>query len=124
MTTGQEIAFAVYGDIDHELGKVIDKAIAEAVSKRTVECAKTCVKRCRSLYQGVSASEIELSKAILALNTPAPAYPFGKDAMGRQCECWRICNGHYERWTDNGTVVFNIHQQACQWCGAARTEGI
>jgi hypothetical protein len=94
---------------------LMEEKLAEAVSKRTVECAGICLTKHFASDAG---------RDILALNAPpAPAYPFGYGYEGKLCECWHICNGHYECWTTNGTAVFNIHQQACQWCGAPRTKG-
>ena len=81
MTKGQEIAFFVYGnhnvDAKYELEKSIDAAIAAAVEKRTVECADVAgYEFTKHDHTGYS-----VCNAILALNTPARAYPFG-------CKCW------------------------------------
>ncbi len=114
MTKGQEIAFAVYGDKDHELGKAIDSAIAEAVSRRTVECAVLANKWSADL-----SSAERISRYILALNAPpAPAYPFG-------CKCWLLAeNGSWYRKEDFGTYTSTIHPRFdakhCEVCGAAR----
>jgi hypothetical protein len=125
MTTGQEIAFAVYGDKDHELGKAIDATIAESVEKRTVECAEAGLNECDRLGKQCSWGT-HVYNAILALNAPpAPAYPFGKDATGRQCVCWyHHLNGNYYRQRDSTSPrCLPVDAAFCDVCGAPRTKG-
>jgi hypothetical protein len=120
MTKGQEIAYKWNSTGAWERqAEAIDAAIAEAVSQRTVECAETCVNSCRSLYQGVSASEIFLSKAILALNTPAPTYPFEKP-----CKHWTLRDdGSWLHYLQREPLAYQ-HLDAsfthCPFCGAPR----
>ena len=114
MTKGQEIAFAVYGDKDHELGKVIDKAIAEAVSQRTVECADVLVEA------GGKGTHIYWS--ILDLNAPpAPAYPFAQPC---KCWVWRDSGNGIEYWLRGpvGSIGIEMNHDAayCEVCGAPR----
>jgi hypothetical protein len=138
MTKGQQIAFAVYGDKDHELGRAIDAAIAEAteavakctaaattilmeeklayaVEKRTVECAGICTTKHFAS---------DAARDILALNAPpAPVYPFGKDATGRQCACWEQNDRLW--WNKDGDYPHDLdaHFTHCPFCGAPRTKG-
>jgi hypothetical protein len=117
----------VYGDKDHELGRAIDKAIAEAVSQRTVECAATFNKYCQEHY-GVDGNPA-IFDSILALNAPpAPVYPFEKP-----CRCWEysvpdaqaVSQSNWRRLlATHSTYVYLCPDAAfCEVCGAPRTKG-
>jgi hypothetical protein len=95
-------------------------AIAEAVSKRTVECDRVASEWMRE--HGTMDVWTGLHLAVIALNTPAPAYPFGKDAKGKQCECWQA---HGEGWKDSDGGVWSLGGKIrhCPFCGAPRTKG-
>jgi hypothetical protein len=117
MTKGQSIVLAGYtpGHWDKECAAAIDAAIAEAVSKRTVECAATFNKYCQEHY-GVDGNPA-IFDSILALNAPpAPAYPFG-------CKCWTRLGegGAWHRVTTGGyTCGFQLDAKHCEVCGAPR----
>ena len=140
MTKGQEIAnewfnigVPVGTDTKQQLAMTIDAAIAEAVSKRTVECANAAageytVSNMEIGHVGCPDVRQRIHRAILALNTPAPAYPFGKDASGRQCADWRPVSGTIlTSWCRGGrdTPIEYLRTTAafCEVCGAPRTKG-
>ena len=123
MTKGQEIG-NVYA-IGHrwdECASAIDAAIAEAVSKRTVACAEDVRTELRAFDETGLADRCY--NLCLALNTPpAPAYPFGKDATGRQCACWEQNDRLW--WNKDGDYPHDLdaHFTHCPFCGAPRTKG-
>ena len=94
---------------------MIDAASAEAVRKTRVECAGICLTKHFASDAG---------RDILALNAPpAPSYPFGKDASGKQCECWKLNNPHWFRIKGEGTrpcQVLDRDATHCMDCGAPR----
>jgi hypothetical protein len=122
MTTGESLVSIWRNNItlEQEKAAAIDAAIAEAKREARVECADVLV---RAGYEGSM-----VHRAILDLNAPpAPAYPFGKDATGRQCECWedasRVSPQHWSR-DDSGMDRWLPHDAAfCEICGAPRTKG-
>jgi hypothetical protein len=106
-----------------ELEAKLDAAIAEAVSKRTVECDRVASEWMRE--HGTMDVWTGLHLAIIALNAPpAPAYPFGKDATGRQCACWEQNDRLW--WNKDGDYPHDLdaHYTHCPFCGAPRTKGI
>jgi hypothetical protein len=116
MTKGQEIAKQIWAVpvtqlTEPDAAAAIDAAIDAAVSKRTVECAS------------LAESDKPIQRAILALNTPAPAYPFGLDASGKQCTDWEFDGDHW--WNRIGDYPHDIdaHFTHCPFCGAPRTKG-
>jgi hypothetical protein len=93
-------------------------AIAEAVRNRTVECADVAVKEF-SKHNYTCGSDVHC--AILALNAPpAPAYPFGKDATGRQCDHWKKKD---DWWVSEHRDFLISDYTHCPFCGAPRTKG-
>ena len=102
-------------------------AIAEAVSKRTVECAETLKAFC--VERHIWFAEGGLWRcgydAILALNTPAPVYPFEKP-----CLCWEysvpdaqaVSQSNWRRLlATHSTYVYLCPDASyCEVCGAAR----
>ena len=87
-----------------------EEAIAEAVRKRTVECAEELV---RAGYKGSM-----VHREILAMTAPpAPAYPFAQP-----CKCWYLhTNGNYYRQRDNHSPrCLPVDAAYCEICGAAR----
>jgi hypothetical protein len=123
MTKGQEIAqrFNAVDSFDR-LAEEIDDAIAEAVSQRTVECAETLKAFC--VERHIWFAEGGLWRcgydAILALNTPAQAYPFGLDASGKQCEHWQKKDDWWGHKSGDYLISDYTH---CPFCGAPRTKG-
>ena len=119
MTTGESLVSIWRNNItlEQEKAAAIDAAIAEAKREARVECADVLV---RAGYEGSM-----VHRAILDLNAPpAPAYPFGKDATGRQCDHWHIkeaCGTEYF-WRDCGDLSFKLNDDAAYWevCGAKR----
>jgi hypothetical protein len=114
-------------DDDVEQAVVALKQRAEAAESKAEEWARLQEQTAfvvREVNLRAEAAEAKVKELEAKLDAPpTPSYPFGYGYEGKLCECWHICNGHYECWTTNGTAVFNIHQQACQWCGAPRTKG-
>ena len=115
MTKGQEIG-NVYA-IGHrwdECAAAIDAAIAEAVSETRQECAVICqTKHFAS----------DAAREILALDAPpAPAYPFGLDASGRQCDHWQLDSDR--KWKRGIPDLAYVHlcpdADFCEICGAPR----
>jgi hypothetical protein len=95
--------------------------VAEAVSQRTVECADVAgYEFTKHDHTGYS-----VCNAILALNTPAQAYPFGLDASGKKCQCWTM-HHNGPAWQDNEGSVWSLGGKIrhCPFCGAPRTKGI
>jgi hypothetical protein len=92
-----------------------DAAIAEAVSKRTVECAT------------LADSDKPIQRAILRLNSPppAPAYPFAQP-----CRCWEYSKPiEFAESQSNWRRLLSTHSTYdyacpdaafCEVCGAAR----
>jgi hypothetical protein len=126
MTKGQELAelYAMPG-----FGTDCAAAIDAAVSKRTVECAELPIpfvgdRHCPHYIEGFEAGLRQYRSALLALNTPASAYPFGKDATGRQCACWEQNDRLW--WNKDGDYPHDLdaHYTHCPFCGAPRTKGI
>jgi hypothetical protein len=124
MTKGQELVSR--NQPDSLLAQAIDAAIAEAVSKRTVECAEALKafigeRNLDGVWRAAYA-------AILALNTPATVYPFEKP-----CRCWEysvpdaqaVSQSNWRRLlTTHSTYVYLCPDAAfCEVCGAARTKG-
>jgi hypothetical protein len=117
MTKGQEIAASIAGcELHSKLSaNAIDAAIAEAVSKRTVECAT------------LADSDKPIQRAILRLNSPPPAtvYPFEKP-----CRCWEysvpdaqaVSQSNWRRLlATHSTYVYLCPDAAyCEVCGAPR----
>jgi hypothetical protein len=128
MTKGQEIAKQIWAVpvtqlTEPDAAAVIDAAIAEAVSKRTVECADLCLTtRALTVYD----IRNSVKDAILALNAPpAPAYPFEKP-----CRCWEysvpdaqaVSQSNWRRLlATHSTYVYLCPDASyCEVCGAAR----
>jgi hypothetical protein len=133
MTKGQEIARRFALDVYYDqCCAAIDAAIAEAVSKTRVECAELPIpfvgdRHCPHYIEGFEAGLRQYRSAILA--PPAPAYPFGLDASGRQCADWRPVSGTIlTSWCRGGrdTPIEYLRTTAafCEVCGAPRMKGI
>ena len=131
MTKGQEIARRFALDVYYDqCCAAIDAAIAEAVSKTRVECAELPIpfvgdRHCPHYIEGFEAGLRQYRSAILA--PPAPAYPFGKDASGKQCECgWHKEPVSKKWWTNRSGFDFSLYEDYthCPFCGAPRTKGI
>ena len=122
MTKGQEIAGnAAETHIKKtlyvsDLADAIDAAIAEAVSKRTVECAEdVCTELCAFDETGLADRCYNLC---LALNAPpAPAYPFQKP-----CQCWTYHPSGNFYLTTRSQFYLNRDANYCEVCGAQRVK--
>jgi hypothetical protein len=95
----------------------MEEAVAEAVSQRTVECAEVA----QQAYSQDGWKRSDIPAAILALNTPAPAYPFAQPC---QCWVWRDSGNGQEYWLRGpvGSIGIEMNHDAafCEKCGAKR----
>jgi hypothetical protein len=115
MTKGEKIA-SMFAHMDYyeRCSAVIDAVIDTAKREARVECAGICTTKHFAA---------DAARDILALNAPpAPAYPFGKDATGRQCACWHHhLNGNYYRQRDSTSPrCLPADAAYCEVCGAKR----
>jgi hypothetical protein len=134
MTKGQEIAnewfnigVPVGTDTKQQLAMTIDAAISEAVSQRTVECAKVATRvvlSCRNEMCGSvnDALQRSVSCSINALNTPAPVWPVWQHKG--DCETQYQWDEKTSRWffqSDGPACVYAADWwKACPSCGAPR----
>ena len=146
MTTGETLV-SIWCDVitlEQEKAAAIDAAIAEAVSKRTVECAD--VLRLgpdkasdagfqNNYFNGWQCSRIHFHAAILALNTPAPAKPVWCEHIHLAGGCVWTLKGKYTQghWRDDVGWAVPEFMHHCpvagcgkprpEVCGAPRTKG-
>jgi hypothetical protein len=126
--TAKEIA-VIYTCLNNvvKLERDINALVAEAVAAERVKAVEECEKAAAKQFGLVNTLAFSVCNAIRACATPQPPYPFGKNAKGKQCACWKKATGDIgmDWYRTNGreaTVWLYFDANACEVCGAPRKE--